>query len=214
MKIRIATAGALLLGIVSGSTAQTPYSQPWDFAPTLRASQYDPNSSQLIGTTYDNFTYSAPTMIQSVCWTGGYFNPVSQGTILGFTLSLYFDSGNDVGPLFWQTYITGNAGESVVATVGGITFYDYHATIPSLPVTAGTYWLSVVPDLVFPPQWGWANSAVGDNLAYQDFAGSHTAYAEDMAFTLNCDPVPEPVTMSLAAAGLGMAVRRRARRAR
>jgi len=71
-------------------------------------------------------------------------------------------------------------------------------------VTAGTYWLSVVPDLVFHPQWGWAKQCgLATTSPTRTSPVSHTAYAEDMAFTINCDPVPEPVTMSLAAQVLG-----------
>jgi len=63
----------------------------------------------------------------------------------------------------------------------GFTFYDYHATIPALPVTGGNLlaFRRTRPRVSSPMGMG-PNSAVGDNLAYQDFAGSHTAYAEDM----------------------------------
>jgi len=76
-----------------------------------------------------------------------------------------------------------------------------------------TYWLSIVPDLAFPPQWGWENSNVGDGAGVQTFFGSTGPITSDSAFTLNgtVGAVPEPITLSLFGAGLvgAAAVRRR-----
>jgi hypothetical protein len=78
------------------------------------------------------------------------------------------------------------------------------------------YWLSLVPDLGFPPQWGWSTGTGGDGASYQVFFGTGGPQASDLAFTLSGSPagVPEPASwamMLLGFFGLGGALRARRR---
>ena len=77
---------------------------------------------------------------------------------------------------------------------------------------AGTeYWLSVYPDLGFPPQWGWSSGTGGDGISYQDFFGSRSQLGVDMAFDLtgNAAATPEPTTIGLAGSALLALILRR-----
>ena len=73
-------------------------------------------------------------------------------------------------------------------------------------VAAGTqYWLSVVPDLGFPPQWGWETATGGDGPSYQDFFGARSQLGNDLSFALfgnQISNVPEPGTLVLLGSGL------------
>ena len=59
---------------------------------------------------------------------------------------------------------TGTANETFIANVNGFPFYLYWLDLPDIVVQPGTYWVSVVPDLAFPPQWGWT-SGTGEEMA-------------------------------------------------
>jgi hypothetical protein len=72
------------------------------------------------------------------------------------------------------------------------------------------YWLSLYPDLGFPPQWGWSSGTGGDGFSYQDFFGARSQLNVDMAFDVgggcawsgfDC-VVPEPGTLLLLAIGI------------
>ena len=75
------------------------------------------------------------------------------------------------------------------------------------PVDAGTYWVSFVPDLGFPPQWGWSTSDTGNNNGYQLFLGDEVLLGVNFAFDVIGDPVeaviPEPGTWALMIIGFG-----------
>ena len=91
-----------------------------------------------------------------------------------------------------------------------LPIYVYWLYFNSFDMGPGTYWASVVPDLGFPPQWGWGTSAQGDGLGYQCFFGTCGPVATDFAFAIDGHPVvgttPEPGTLIMLGSGiLGLA---------
>jgi hypothetical protein len=199
--------GALLASalLAAGSvplTAGVLYTQPYDGSGSLCASQNDTGGSGNFATVYDNFTLGGNSIINEVAWTGGYFNPGPPGNITQFTVTFWADNAGQPGGSLKSSAIAGNAGETVS---GNAYTYDMTLTQPFAAAAGTQYWLSVEPDMGFPPQWGWATSAVGDSVSYQDFLGGRTQNGFDMAFTLSgTSGVPEPVSFSLAGIGLGL----------
>jgi hypothetical protein len=192
MRIRIIVA-ALALTLVAGpgAIAAVLFNQPYDGSGNLFASQNDTNGLGNFATVYDNFTLGAASTIDNVMWTGGYFNPPAQGPITAFTIQFWSDAAGQPGGSLATFNIAGNASE-----MGSDPIYTYSLDLGGMGFMAapGTqYWMSIVPDLGFPPQWGWATSAVGDGIAFQDFFGGRSQVAADFAFTLNGAPkgVPE-----------------------
>jgi len=194
-------ASALLAAGSVPAAAGVLYNQPYDGIGNLYASQNDIGGQGNFATVYDNFTLGGSSIINDVAWTGGYFNPPSQGTITQFTLTFWADNAGQPGGSLASFIIPGTADETLL---GGL-IYTYDAAVAFAAAAGTKYWLSVEPDMGFPPQWGWATSAVGDGVAYQDFFGARNNLGVDMAFTLSgTSGVPEPVSFSLAGIGLGL----------
>jgi len=206
----IALACVALLGVLKADDvlySQGPIDSNYSFA-----SQNDTSGGNgSFATEYDNFTLGGDATVTGVSWRGLFFNPYEHGTITGFTLSFWADSGNAPGGLLASTFIPGIAGETLVSG----TMYDYSATVADFAASAGTqYWLSIVPDLGFPPQWGWTVGGGGDSLSYQKFFGTLTPNQSDMTFTLTGKTASVPDSgVTLLYSGLAMAalalVRRR-----
>ena len=203
-------ASALLAAGSLPAAAAVLWNQPYDGLGNLYASQNDTNGGGFgnFATVYDNFTLTASSNITQIDWTGGYFSPGTQGPITQFTIQFY-NAGLPGVPgtaLGSPTVIAGTANETFLTNAQGFPIYTYSAAT-SFAATAGTeYWVSIVPDLGFPPQWGWATGTGGDGLAYQSFFGTPGPVPSDMAFTLqgNSATTPEPVSFSLAGIGLGL----------
>jgi hypothetical protein len=211
--------GVAMLAVWAGITvvpasAGDIYVQPPDGSSNLYASQNDTNSGGFgnFATVYDNFTLGSTSSINMVKWTGGYFNPGPPGAITNFNVDFWANSGGAPGGLLASTVVAGAANETFL---GGVDYsYSLNLGTP-FTASAGTqYWLSVVPDMGFPPQWGWASGTGGDGIAYQDFFGTRSQLSTDMAFSLvgNTTATPEPGSMLLMATflmALGPIVRKK-----
>jgi hypothetical protein len=191
----------------------TLYAQPPGGSGNLYASQNDTKSGGYgnFATVYDDFTLASTSSINMVKWTGGYYNS-GPGTITGFTVDFWANNSSGA-PGASVASIAGAANETFL---GGIDYsYSLNLGTPFTALAGTQYWLSVVPDMGFPPQWGWATGTGGDGTAYQDYFGTLSQQGTDFAFSLVGNPVsatPEPGSMLLMATflmALGPIVRKK-----
>lgn len=208
--VRVMIAFTLVMSVFGASQAMADllYQQPFDGSGNAFSSQNDTGGGLgNFATVYDNFTLGANSNVNNVTWTGEYFNPPTQGLITAWTVSFYADSGNMPGGLLQSFTAGGTANETFLGNFAGFPTYTYSFDLGSdFAALAGTqYWVSVVPDLGFPPQWGWSSGNGGDGNSYQDFFGSRSALGVDLAYCLNGSTgrVPESGdTLMLLAGGL------------
>jgi LPXTG-motif cell wall-anchored protein len=200
----VAATLALSFALLAGGQAAVVYLQPFDMSGVALASQNDTGSLGNFATMYDNFVLGAAATINNVEWTGEYFNPPIQGPITAWTVSFYADDGGEPGALLMRDNMAGTANEAFVGNFAGFPAYKYSFNLSmAFNAAAGTqYWLSVVPDLADPPQWGWSTGLGGDGVSVQDFFGNRYTLTNDVAFTLN--GIPEPNSITLAGFGLAL----------
>jgi VPDSG-CTERM motif len=194
MKTEMMRAKLILLAVVlslaagSGAMANVLYSQGTDLNGGYSSQNDTGGGNGNFATVYDNFTLGGNSAITNVMFTGSYFNPPAQGSITAFTINFYSDAGGMPGGLLQSFNMAGAANETSIGpdNAGDPTFnysFDLSAAFNALGGTQ--YWISIVPDLAFPPQWGWESATGGDGVSYQDFFGGRDALDVDLAFTLN-----------------------------
>jgi hypothetical protein len=210
-KIAILATALLALSLSAFAADHVLYSQAFDGTGNAYSSQNDVANFGNFATVYDNFTVNAggDYSIHQVQWTGEYFNPPQQGQITAWTVTFYADAAGQPGAPFCSTNVGGTGNETFLGSFGGFPTYTYSLPVNCDPQSGTQYWLSVIPDLGFPPQWGWSSATGGDGIAYQDFFGTRSQLAADMSFTLIGDlkgGVPEPGTLVMLGTGvLGLA---------
>ncbi len=186
-------------------SADLLYNQSFDGSGGAYSSQDDTTGGNgNFATAYDNFTLPSLSSVATVSWVGEYFN----GTIApisGFTLQFYSDNAGIPGASVYSTFIAGTANETDIGGTGlGDEAYSYSANLGTAFTALGgvQYWLSIVPDLGFPPQWGWSTGTGGDGASYQVFLGTGAAKTGDLTFELDGLAIPEPLTFGLIGFGL------------
>lgn len=198
-----------LTGLVCASAVHaqtTVYNQSTNLAGS-DASQNDtaPFGFGNYATSYDDFSLASATPITGVTWVGDYFSG-NPATITAFTVNFYGDAAGIPGSLLQTSSISGNANETPLGldTFGNSAF-SYAATLPTpFAAAAGTrYWMSVVPDLAYPPSWGWEIGTGGDGAAQQRYNGTMSSLSNDLAFSLVSTATPEPGSYALLA-GMGL----------
>lgn len=207
----LALASSILFSAAANGTVV--YTQSYDGSGPVLASQNDTSGGLgSFATAYDNFILGSSSNLTQVSFTGGYWNYFNQpipGTITSFVLQIYGDNAGQPGSSLYTTTVGGSGGESCNA----FAICTYSFAIAFMAAASTEYWMSIVPNLGFPPQWGWASGTGGDGASYQRFWTRRSAVDSDRAFSLDAAPpaVPEPATWATILTGffiVGASLRR------
>ena len=197
--IRSACLAATMLWAPAAANAAVLYTQG-PIANVVWASQNDTTGGNgNFATAYDNFTLASTNTVTGLEFTGQFFNPPQLATITAFTVNFYADNMGQPGGTLVSSFTAGNASQNCTGVV-----CSYNLGVNFNASAGTTYWLSIVPDMGFPPQWGWQGGTGGNGTSYQDFFGTRLQNASDLAFTLTGGAVPEPSTWGLLILGFGL----------
>lgn len=165
----------------------------------VRAGRNKPSSSLLTLLFFLTITTSSgwavPLYTQPFDQTGvGYASQNDIGGGYGNFATTYdnFYFGNNAAPagqpnnLIATWHIQGTGNETFMGSYGGFPTYSYDVFLPGgfNAVSNIQYWISLVPDLDYPPQWSWSTGTGGDGHAVQDFMADRLSLDNDLAFTL------------------------------
>ena len=153
---------------------------------------------------WDNFSFSAETVIDGISWDGAYIEPFAAGDTpeTDFLVEIYGDSSSTPGSLLHSFNLSGGeAGvdDALVTTTtlahsakDGGPAYHYKAMLPFTLLAAGDYWVSITALQTFPnaaptidPTWQWH---LGSNPG-----GADGFYSYDDAFDDVGDGTPSPL---------------------
>jgi hypothetical protein len=195
-----------LIAIAGAADATVLWNQPFDGTGKAYSSQNDPGGYGNFATVYDNFSISAPSNLTGFSWVGEVFNGGPPSGITAWTVTLYADAGGAPGGAITSWIFGGNGGETHLGTYGGYETFAYGESFSPDAVAPGTYWVSVVPDQIFPVQWAWSLGLGGDGKSFQDLFGARSQLSADFALAVYGDAlagVPEPATWTLMLMGVG-----------
>jgi hypothetical protein len=187
-----AAAPALVSGII--------FDQPIDPSGKLFLSAWiDPDGTDFDQKVWDNFTLQADETITEIGWFGAY-DPLRLGMggpVLDFTVAIYpsIAVGTEpavAGPPLVKYQTGGNAGETSIGMVGGISMNAYAFSLPtSFAASAGVkYWVHIVASQGGSgPDWCLAAGTGGNGSHYRWGSGSggdsgYRTVPGDAAFTL------------------------------
>lgn len=217
--------GLVLLHAAGAHAGPIVYNQPSVFPGPYGAWTSDRDASGAGFRSWDNFSPAQPTRIDGVNWQGFYLDFFTPGNnppvpdTTSWEISFWSDVGGQPGVLLQsQTIPVTSAQRTAVGSmtfpllpVVPVTLFSFEADLASpFPADPGSvYWLSVLSNSpTFNPLWSWSQGTGGDGITIQDQlpGGPNESRPGDRAFSLEGQATPEPSTLALLVAGIGVAL--------